>query len=181
MKKKSILFALAAVCLPVVLSAQQERKITLNEAIAMARVQSVDAAVALNELKTAYWEYRTFRADLLPEVNLTGTLPNYNKSYGSYQNADGSYSFVRNSALGLSGDLSIDQNIWLTGGKLSLVSSLDYMKQLGSGGDRHFMSVPITLKLTQPILGVNNVNGTGALNRYVMRKQKLLLSPLPKK
>jgi outer membrane protein TolC len=74
----------------------------LNEAIAMARVQSVDAAVALNELKTAYWEYRTFRADLLPEVNLTGTLPNYNKSYGSYQNADGSYSFVRNSALGLS-------------------------------------------------------------------------------
>ena len=94
MKKKSILFALAAVCLPVVLSAQQERKITLNEAIAMARVQSVDAAVALNELKTAYWEYRTFRADLLPEVNLTGTLPNYNKSYGSYQNADGSYSFV---------------------------------------------------------------------------------------
>ena len=31
------------------------------------------------------------------------------------------------------------------------------MKQLGSGGDRHFMSVPITLKLTQPILGVNNV------------------------
>ena len=39
------------------------------------------------------------------------------------QNADGSYNFVRNSALGLSGDLSIDQNIWLTGGKLSLVSS----------------------------------------------------------
>ncbi len=73
----------------------------------MARVQSVDAAVALNELKTAYWEYRTFRADLLPEVNLTGTLPNYNKSYGSYQNADGSYSFVRNSALGLSGDLPL--------------------------------------------------------------------------
>ena len=62
-----------------------ERMLTLNEAIALARVQSVDAAVALNELKTAYWEYRTFRADLLPEVNLTGTLPNYNKSYNSYQ------------------------------------------------------------------------------------------------
>lgn len=157
MKKKSILVALAAMSLPLTLSAQKERSITLNEAIAMARVQSVDAAVALNELKTSYWEYRTFRADLLPEVNLTGTLPDYNKSYGSYQNPDGSYSFVRNSALGLSGELSIDQNIWLTGGKLSLTSSLDYMKQLGSIGDRHFMSVPVTLKLTQPILGVNNV------------------------
>ncbi|WP_303010216.1 TolC family protein [uncultured Bacteroides sp.] len=157
MKKKSILFAIAASCLSLALSAQQERKITLNEAIAMARVQSVDAAVALNELKTAYWEYRTFRAELLPEVNLTGTLPDYNKSYSSYQNPDGSYSFVRNSALGLSGELSIDQNIWFTGGKLSLTSSLDYMKQLGTGGDRHFMSVPVTLKLTQPILGVNTV------------------------
>lgn len=161
MKKKSILVALAAACLPLALSAQKEgqteREITLNEAIAMARSQSVDAAVALNELKTAYWEYRTFRADLLPEVNLTGTLPNYNKSYSSYQNSNGSYSFVRNSALGLSGELSIDQNIWLTGGKLSLTSSLDYMKQLGSDGDRQFMSVPVTLKLTQPIFGVNNI------------------------
>ena len=42
--------------------------LTLEEAIMLARVQSVDAAVALNELKTAYWEYRTFRAELLPAI-----------------------------------------------------------------------------------------------------------------
>lgn len=157
MKKKRILLVLAAACLSFVLSAQKEKEITLNEAIAMARVQSVDAAVALNELKTSYWEYRTFRADLLPEVNFSGTLPNYNKSYSSYQNSDGSYSFVRNNTLGLSGDLSIDQNIWFTGGKLSLTSSLDYIKQIGTGGDRHFMSIPVTLQLNQPIFGVNNL------------------------
>ena len=133
------------------------RDITLPEAIALARIQSVDAAVALNELKTAYWEYRTFRADLLPEVNLTGTLPSYNKSYSSYRNSDGSYTFVRNNTLGLSGELSIDQNIWFTGGKLSLTSSLDFVRQLGRGGMRHFMSVPIGLELTQPIFGVNNL------------------------
>ena len=123
----------------------------------MARTQSVDAAVALNELKTSYWEYRTFRADLLPEVNLNGTLPNYNKSYSRYQNSDGSYSFVRNNTLGLSGTLSIDQNLWFTGGKLSLASSLEYIKQLGSGGDKRFMSVPVSLELSQPIFGVNNL------------------------
>ena len=113
--------------MPFLAKAQQdtlayERDITLPEAIALARAQSVDAAVALNELKTAYWEYRTFRANLLPEVNFTGTLPNYSKSYSSYQNSDGSYTFVRNNNLGLQGELSIDQNIWLTGGKLSLTS-----------------------------------------------------------
>lgn len=157
MKKKSILFVLTAALLPVAVWAQKEREITLKEAITLARVQSVDAAVALNELKTSYWEYRTFRADLLPEINLSGTLPNYNKSYSSYQNQDGSYDFVRNNTLGLSGAISIDQNIWLTGGKLSLTSSLDYFSQLGTGGDRNFMSVPVTLQLTQPIFGVNNM------------------------
>lgn len=159
--KKNILLA-AWLLTPLTLTAQadtqeNERSITLTEAIALARAQSVDAAVALNELKTAYWEYRTFRADLLPEVNLTGTLPNYRKSYSTYQNSDGSYSFVRNNTLGLSGQLSIDQNLWFTGGKLSLTSSLDYFKQLGSGGDRQFMSVPLSLELTQPIFGVNSL------------------------
>ena len=134
-----------------------ERDITLTEAIALARAQSVDAAVALNELKTAYWEYRTFRANLLPEVSFTGTLPNYSKSYSSYQNSDGSYSFVRNNNLGLQGELSIDQSIWLTGGTLSLRSSLDYIRQLGSGGYHQFMSVPVSLELTQPIFGVNTI------------------------
>ena len=84
-------------------------------------------------------------------------MPNYNKSYSTYQNSDGSYSFVRNNTLGLSGALSIDQNIWFTGGKLSLASSLDYIKQLGSGGDKQFMSVPVSLELTQPIFGVNSL------------------------
>ena len=91
------------------------------------------------------------------ESNMNGTLPNYNKSYSRYQNSDGSYSFVRNNTLGLSGTLSIDQNLWFTGGKLSLASSLEYIKQLGSGGDKRFMSVPVSLELSQPIFGVNNL------------------------
>jgi outer membrane protein TolC len=159
--KKNILLA-ACFLMPLATMAQNdtlghERNITLAEAVALARTQSVDAAVALNELKTAYWEYRTFRADLLPEVNFTGTLPNYRKSYSTYQNSDGSYSFVRNNTMELSGQLSVDQNIWVTGGKLSLTSSLDFIKQLGSGGDKQFMSVPVSLELTQPIFGVNNL------------------------
>jgi outer membrane protein TolC len=156
MKKNTLLCCLALLP-PPALKAQSVRPITLSEAIALARVQSVDAAVALNELRTAYWEYRTFKADLLPEMNLTGTLPNYNKSYSSYQLDDGSYKFVRNNTLGLSAELSIDQNIWFTGGRLSLTSSLDHIKQLGPGGQKQYMAVPVGIKLTQPIFGVNSL------------------------
>ena len=103
------------------------RSITLDEAILLARVQSVDAAVALNELKTAYWEYRTFQANLLPEISFTATLPSYNKKYNSYQQDNGAYTYVRNDYMNLSGSISIDQSIWLTGGTLSLTTSLDYL------------------------------------------------------
>ncbi|MGE0017545.1 MAG: TolC family protein [Bacteroides sp.] len=157
MRTKKIWIALlfTAACLPAV--AQTEKLITLSEAIALARTQSVDAAVVLNKLKTSYWEYRTFKADLLPEVNLTGTLPSYKKSYSTYQQSDGSYTFVRNNSMGLSGVLSVDQNIWLTGGKLSLTSSLDYIRQLGTDGSKQFMSVPVGVEFTQPLFGINNL------------------------
>lgn len=152
------------------------RPITLDEAITLARVQSVNAAVALNELKTAYWEYRTFRADLLPEVNLSATLPSYAKSYNSYQQSDGSYTFVRNNFMQMSGELSINQNIWLTGGTLSLNTSLDFMKQLDNTKDERYMSVPIALTLNQPIFGVNTFKWNRRIEpvRYAEAKANFL-------
>ena len=135
----------------------KERQLTLEEAICMARSQSVDAAVALNELKTAYWEYRTFRAELLPEMSFSATVPGYNKKYNSYQQNDGSYTFVRNNYIGMNGAISIDQNIWFTGGKLSLTSSLDYLQQMDGNKGKRFMSIPVALTLEQPIFGVNHI------------------------
>ncbi|MBP7358596.1 MAG: TolC family protein [Prevotella sp.] len=128
-------------------------KLTLPEAIAMARTQSVDAVVARGELKSAYWAYRTYQADLLPELSFDGTVPQYNKSYSSYQQDDGSYKFIRNNWFGMNGALNVNQNIWLTGGSLSLTTSLDYIK---ADGMKNFMSVPISLTLNQPIFGVND-------------------------
>ena len=137
--------------------------LTLDECITMARRQSVDAAVALGELRSAYWQWRSYRADLLPEVSLSGTLPSYNKRYSSYQQADGGLSFVRNDYLGLDGSLNITQKLWPTGGTLSVESSLDYLHQSASspsgrsGGVNQFMSLPVAITLSQPLFGVNHL------------------------
>lgn len=157
--RKTLLSAVVALAAPVMAASGGETvsRITLEEAIVTARTQSVDAAVALNELKTAYWQYRTFRADLLPEVNFQATVPSYRKNYSTYQLDDGSYTFVRNNNLQMSGVLSIDQNIWLTGGKLSLNTSIDYLKQLDGNRFDRFMSVPVALTLSQPVFGVNHI------------------------
>lgn len=130
-------------------------KLSLQEAITLAQLQSVDAAVALNELKTSYWEYRTHQADQLPEMSFSGYIPNYTQIYNKNQLPDGTITYVRNNSLGLIGEMSITQNIALTGGVISLNSSLDFSRQLGKGAYNEYMSVPVGLTLNQPIFGVN--------------------------
>lgn len=135
----------------------QNRTVTLHEAIEMAKVQSVDAAVAVNELRAAYWEYHSFKADMLPEVNFSASLPSYNQNYTTYQQADGSYTYVRNNYLGISGEISINQNLPFTGGSISLNTSLDYLKQLDSDKGGRFMTIPFAITWNQPIFGVNSM------------------------
>lgn len=136
---------------------EQVLRLSLADAISMARTNSVDAAVALNELKTSYWEYRSYRAELLPEVGFKATLPAYHRQYSPYMNESGSYSFVRNNYLQMNGEVSLTQNIWLTGGQISLNTSIDFFRQLDGDRYNRFMSIPVALTLTQPVFGVNDI------------------------
>lgn len=131
--------------------------ITLGETINRARSVSVDAEVARNQLRSAYWSYRSYKAQLLPEVLFKGTLPSYHKQYSSYMNEQGSYSFVHNNYLQLTGEVSLRQNIWLTGGTVAVNTYLDFYRQLGGGSYNRFMSIPASITLTQPVFGVNNM------------------------
>ena len=152
-------FAFFLAWLPLAVLAQTDTlRLSLDDCITMARRQSIDAAVALGELRSAYWQWRSYRADLLPEVSLSGTAPSWNKRYSSYQQADGSLSFVRNDYLGLDGAVNITQKLWPTGGTLSVESSLDYLHQSGSGGSgNQFMSLPVAVTLSQPLFSVNHL------------------------
>ncbi len=160
MRFKNLLYCLvlSAFCASPLFGEETQRmSLSLSEVMMRARRNSVDAEVALNQLKSAYWEYRSYRAELLPEVSLNATLPSYRKQYSSYMNNDGSYSFVRNNYLQMDGELSVTQNIWLTGGKVSVNTSLDFYRQFGSPAFNRYMTIPVALTLTQPIFGVNNL------------------------
>jgi outer membrane protein TolC len=142
----------------------------------MARVRSVDAAEALDELRTAYWEWRTFRADQLPEVTLNATAPAYANQYTSYMNENGEYSFVRSKTLEATGQLSVTENVRLTGGTISLSSSLHFLRQFDGGASNRFMTIPVAIKLTQPIFGVNTMKWDARIEpvKYAEAKAKFL-------
>ena len=173
---KKILLMLAVLIASMGMHAETVRRISLDEAIMLARSNSVDAAMALNELRSAYWEYRSYKANFLPEVSFSATVPSYNKSYSAYQQSDGSYTFVRNNHIGLNGELSITQNIWLTGGTLSINSSLDFLRQIDGNVGNRYMSVPVALTLNQPVFGVNTMKWNRKIEplRYAEAKANFL-------
>lgn len=57
------------------LEAQDTIRITLTEAVELGISRSVDVMVAKNEYISAYWDYRTYKTELLPEVTFKGTAP----------------------------------------------------------------------------------------------------------
>ena len=132
-------------------------RLTVDGAVDMARTRSVAAAAALDELRSAYWQYRTYRAELLPEITFKANVPSYSKRYSSYQNSDGSYSFVRDDNLSLNGEISLSQRIWPTGGTVALTTSLDFVRQLSGAKGNQFMSVPVALTLNQPLFAANDI------------------------
>ena len=48
-------------------------KLTLQEAIQLAQASSPEAEAARHTYRAAYWSYRSFRADYLPEVSLSAS------------------------------------------------------------------------------------------------------------
>lgn len=132
--------------------------ITLPEALDIAYRQSLQSLEAKNLALVSYWNYKNFKAELLPSLTLEGTLPYLDRSLKNYQNDDGSFRFVRNNYLSEDLSLNISQNISLTGGTVSLQSSLMRIDQLGKRPvGTGYLSIPASLTLIQPIITFNSL------------------------
>jgi Outer membrane protein len=156
----------------------QEQSLTLSEALRLAREQSLDALVARNEMKVAYWKLRSYKADLLPSLAFEGTLPNINRSVQSYQNVDGTYSYVHSNASTVDLNLMVDQNIPLTGGRLSVSSQLQRIDQLGANSSTQHMSRPVGFTYEQPFFTFNKLKWQGKIEpiRYEEAKRRYCAS-----
>ena len=64
------------------------QQLSMRDAIGLAQQQSYEAMVARLSFMSQYWSYRSFRAELLPAVNLSGGLLQYNRSMVEARNFD---------------------------------------------------------------------------------------------
>lgn len=154
--RKVISLFLLGMLMPAALSGQT-RTLTLAQAIEIAQVQSYSATVARLNLMSRYWSYRSYRADLLPSVNLSGGLMEFDRSMVETRNyEDGQIRYVENNTLSNSLMLSVDQNIAALGGKLSLQSYLYRLDQF-SYDNTLYNSRPIRLSYNQPLFSYNSL------------------------
>lgn len=144
------------ICLSVCKAFSQERlELTLEEALALGRDQSIASKENENIMFKAWWSYRNYRAGLLPNITLGGTLPSLNRSLNTYQKEDGTYTFIPNNYISEMLNLTVSQAIPFTGGMLYIESGLERMDQLGADRYGNFLSVPFSLTLSQPLLAYN--------------------------
>lgn len=166
--------------------AQTRRQVlTLPTAIRIAQEYSYDAQSARFSFLASYWSYRTFKSELLPSVNLSGSLMNFDHSIVETRNYEtGQVNYVDNNTLSNNLTLSVDQQIVATGGKVSLQSYLYRLDQFDYNL-RNYNSRPLRLSYTQPLRSFNNlkwekeiapINYEVAGRRYLTSMQQIALS-----
>ena len=129
--------------------------LTLTNAIKIAQENSLDAQIARFSFMSKYWQYRSFKAQLKPSVNLGGTLGNFNHSVVEARDPEtGRVNQVNNNTMTNSMTLSIDQSIAATGGMVSLQSYLYRLDQFDYK-EKTYNSQPLRISYTQSLRSFN--------------------------
>lgn len=152
-----------------------KRQLTLEEVIRIAQTQSPDALSAKNRFLKAFWEMRTSRAELLPELRLNATIPNYTRSIISVTQPDGSDAFREISQANTSAGISLQKNVGLTGGSVFLSSQLQRIDYLDAD-TAAWLSSPLILGYQQDIFTFNPYKWSKKIDpiKYNEAKQQYL-------
>lgn len=127
----------------------------LETVITKARQHSPAALAAKTQYENSDWTYKSYRADMKPSVSLNATLPNFNRSIGTINQDDGSQRFVPQSLATSFGQVSINQNLGLTGGQVFMTTGLSRIDVLGDQASTSYLSTPINIGFRQNIFGFN--------------------------
>ena len=130
-------------------------KLTLQEAIQLAQASSPEAEAARHTYRAAYWSYRSFRADYLPEVSLFAS-PYLNRQINKVTQPDGTELFLRQNQLATDLTLSVSQNVWFTGGNLFMQTAAQRMDELGEKSTA-YNTQPFTVGYRQSLFGYNSL------------------------
>ncbi len=154
MSKKHVFGLILLACGTLSMAQTPVRLLSLQEAISLARSQSPVAKQAETRLENRYWQYRLFRADFKPQLELSGNVPGYNRDFFSNRLDDGTIAFQSREQFNSILNLGIDQPLAFSGGNVSINTNLNYFRDLQQDLTR-FNTTIVNIRLDQPLFGFN--------------------------
>ena len=130
-------------------------RLTMSQVIRMAQESSPQAVQARNTFESAWLSYRSYRASMLPTLSLSSS-PSLNRSTNYVTLPDGSELFARSNSMRNNVSIDLTQNVWFTGGTISLSGSLSRLDQLGDNPTHSYYSQPLQLSFSQSLNGYNS-------------------------
>jgi outer membrane protein TolC len=135
--------------------AQARRPLTLEECVRLAKGESPAAQISGLDLQAAQADYRAFLASLKPQVFLSGDLPGFRRSITGVLQDNGQTLFKTQSQAFSTASLSFSQILPMTGGRVSVFSSLASFTFIDTMGFTTWQTAPIGIRLNQPIFALN--------------------------
>lgn len=127
--------------------------LTLSETISKAQAYSPEAQSARHVYLSAYWNYRFYKANYLPSLTLT-SYPELNRQINRITQSDGTERYVNQNLLNTDLNLTLNQNVWFTGGSFFVTTSVRRTDVL-SDGTTAYNTSPLTVGYQQSLLGYN--------------------------
>ncbi|ADR23094.1 membrane protein [Marivirga tractuosa] len=133
-----------------------QKTYTLQDVIQIAKTQSPAYKRAETIKENRYWQYRVYKSNFVPQLSLSGTVPNFNRSVTPITQEDGSteYRSVFNSNSDVS--LNLEQQIGLTGGTIFLNSTVNRFDDFERNNFR-YGGDPLSVGFIQPLFRFNEL------------------------
>jgi len=132
------------------------RTLNMQQVIALAQENSIASMSNRNTFASRYWSYRSYKAELLPSLNLSADLAQFNRSLVALQDYQtGAISYRPNYNLRNGARLYVSQNVPWTGGTVSLTTELSRLDQYAPARSTTYYAQPIYLSYSQNLWGYN--------------------------
>lgn len=132
-----------------------EISLSLDKSISIAKEKSPNYKAALNQAEGSYWRFKNYKANFLPQLQLSSVLPNYNRVFSEVTQNDGSVEIRAQEYATTSLSLEVNQNLSFTGGRIGIVSSLRRLDNFGNNPYHSYSSVPLSITYSQPSVVYN--------------------------
>ena len=135
--------------------AHAQQPMTLQQAIAVAQKQGLQARAVLDTRDAARWRDRAFSSRLMPQLSLNGTVPSYLRSIDPVIQPDGSTQYRPRRETQSTLGMSVSQALPFTGGSMFVSTGLSRLDVGGDQSSRVYSSTPVTVGLRQDIFRPN--------------------------